>query len=91
MSAVMNQSELRFDGPTYEPELDAERLTDQLLRVWMVMRDHGWHRLDELAAKCGATTQSVSARLRDFRKPRWGAMTIERRRVEGGLYEYRLA
>jgi hypothetical protein len=85
------QAELRFDGATYDAALDGERLCGQLLRVWSVMKDHGWHTLDELAAKCDATTQSVSARIRDLRKPRFGGMTVERRRHEGGLWMYRLA
>lgn len=80
----------RFDGETYEPPLDAERLTTLMERVAAVMRDGDWHTLRELAVRTGGTEASVSARLRDLRKPRFGGGTVERRRVEGGLFTYRL-
>jgi len=81
-----------FDGVTYDPSLDLSRLSSQLERVWHVIRDGNWYTLDELARKIGgnSTTQSVSARLRDLRKERFGSYNIERRRVEGGLWEYRM-
>lgn len=71
---------------------DARRLSGQLLTVFNVMSDGGWHTLEELAAAAHATTQSVSARIRDLRKPTFGEWTVERRKVTGanGLYQYRL-
>lgn len=81
------------DGATYEPDLDRSRLGDQALRVWSVMRDGEWRTLAELAAAVTAPEASVSARLRDFRKPAWGAQTVERRRRGDpgrGVFEYRL-
>jgi hypothetical protein len=59
-----------FDGATYDPTLDHERLGAQAIRVW------------------------ASARLRDFRKPRFGSHVIARRRRgdgAAGVFEYRLA
>lgn len=86
----MNQAALNFDGYTYEPALDAERLTGQLLRVWQLMRDGKWRTLAEIASAVDGSEAGVSARLRDFRKPKFGALHVDRRRVDGGLYEYRL-
>ena len=88
----MNQLNLsyRFDGITYEPRLDRARLTGQLLRVFGLMRDGRWWTLEDLMQICGGTTQSLSARLRDLRKPRFGAYTVERRRRTAGTWEYRL-
>ena len=84
---------LKFDGETYEPEHDRIRLTKQALRVWNVMTDGQWRTLAALSFDTGDPEASVSARIRDFRKDRFGNHTVERRSVAGrdrGLYEYRL-
>ena len=79
-----------FDGETYERREDHKRLTGQLLRTFNAMKDQQWHTLDHLVEQAGGTTASVSARLRDLRKDKFGAFIVERRRKSGGLYEYRL-
>lgn len=88
MSAYLN-----FDGDTYEPELDHDRLATLLDRVRTLMADGRWRTLAAITEVCGGTEASVSARLRDLRKPRFGSHDIERRRVCGsdGLFEYRMA
>ena len=90
----MNQLELTyrptFDGATYDKRLDQARLTGQLLRVFGAMLGGKCWMLEELRAACGGTTQSLSARVRDLRKPRFGAYTIERRRRTIATWEYRL-
>ena len=79
-----------FSGKTFDAALDGERLNSALGKVYAVMLDHQWHTLDELAAKAGCSPQGASARCRDLRKPRFGGHVVERRRVEGGLWVYRL-
>lgn len=82
-----------FDGDTYDPELDQDRLSKQLGRVYDVMRDGQWRTLDEIATLTAAPPASVSARLRDLRKPRFGQYAIDRQRrgeASRGLFEYRL-
>ena len=76
------------DGSTYSRTLDKVRLNTQLQDVWDVMKDGKCRTLYELEAHLGYPTQSISARLRDFRKPKWGAHTVHRRRVSGGIWEY---
>jgi len=86
----------RRDGDTFDPEKDEVRLSRQMLSVYDVMKDGQWRTLLRIAALAyhysgmPISQPSVSARLRDFRKPRFGAHTVERRRIEGGLFEYRL-
>lgn len=80
----------KFQGKTYDAAKDEKRLTSQLERVRRVMADGQWHTLWELAERVNGSEAGVSARLRDLRKERWGARTIERRRVVGGLWEYRM-
>ena len=80
----------RFDGETYQPEIDQQRLSSQLERVKALMLDGQWRGLAELAECVGGSEAGVSARIRDLRKLRFGAWTIERRRVDGGYFEYRL-
>jgi len=83
----------RFDGATFSPEHDEARLGAQMSRVLTVMRDGEWRTLAELSRAAEAPEASVSARLRDLRKARFGAWTIARRRrgePARGLWEYRL-
>jgi hypothetical protein len=51
-----------------------------------------WDLINKLASKeIYVSDASVTARLRDLRKPRYGAWSIEKRRIENcGAYEYRL-
>ncbi len=80
-----------FDGATFDPEKDEARLTGQLLRVYECLKDGQWWTLQRLKVTAGGSEAGCSARIRDLRKPRWGAHRIERRRVnESGLWEYRL-
>lgn len=80
------------DGVTYEAPFDYTRLNRQARLVWDVMKDFQWRSLTEIAALTGQPEASISARLRDFRKPKYGHHEVQRRRIEGsGLFRYRLA
>lgn len=79
-----------FDGATYEPGHDQARLAGQLSRVQALMRDGRWRTLSALTHIVGGSEAGVSARLRDLRKPRFGSHTIERQRLKGGLFCYRM-
>lgn len=79
-----------FGGVTYDPEQDRDRLLTQLGRVRDVMFDGQWHTLAELVVKCGGSDASVSARIRDLRKKRFGAYHVESKRIREGLWVYKL-
>ena len=81
-----------FDGKTYDPALDGDRLRRQLGRTWEAMRDGEWYTLFELSIKTADPEASISARLRDLRKEKFGGYRVLRRRRdgEGGLWEYRM-
>lgn len=79
-----------FDGDTIEPDRDDDRLFAQLKRVKALMSDGQWRTLAEISASVGDPQASVSARLRDLRKPRWGSMTVERKYKSRGLFQYRV-
>lgn len=83
---------MRFSGTTYDPNQDQQRLTTQYNRVFERMCDGEWHTLAELAEYSNGSEAAVSARVRDMRKQRFGAHTVERERVPGkkGLWRYRL-
>lgn len=88
------QPEFNFDGPAYNPKLDRERLTGQLLRVFDCMKDGVWRTLHEIQSSTGDPEASISAQLRHLRKERFGAFTVEKRRrgnEKVGLWEYRLS
>ena len=100
MQGQMNFPELNlptsFDGPTFEPAEDRERLTAQLAHVRELMSDGAWWSIPQLADalwKSGrkATPQGISARIRDLRKARFGGRTVDRKRVNtAGDHKYRL-
>jgi hypothetical protein len=80
-----------FDGDTYAPALDRKRLSGQLERVFNSMSDWQWHSLADLSLHLGGTEASMSARLRDLRKSKFGSHVIDRRRVgTTGLFQYKL-
>lgn len=82
-----------FDGATYQSELDAPRLRSELERVRELMLDGQWRTLAEIREVTGGSEAGVSARLRDLRKDRHGAHTVERRRrgnPKAGVFEYRV-
>ena len=81
---------MRFDGETYEAEHDESRLAAQHRRVAALMKDGRWRTLAEISDVTGDPPASVSARLRDFRKERFGGYDVQRRRRAKGLFEYRV-
>lgn len=78
------------DGATYNEPRDGARLNAQQVRVWECMKDGQWRALHVISSITGDPEASISARLRDFRKERFGSHSIDRRYVTNGLWEYRL-
>lgn len=79
------------DGATYDHEKDGKRLGEQHRAVFDLMRDGQWRTLYEIEEATGHPTQSISARLRDFRKAEFGGHEVNRkRRGDSGTWEYKL-
>jgi hypothetical protein len=94
MSEVLDS---RYDKPLFGgPDvstMDVSRFKGQMERVLALVKDGRWRTLNEIASRCGCSTQSASARLRDLRKPRFGSHVVERRRNQAyaeGIFEYRV-
>ena len=81
----------RFDGSDVLQFRDALRLAGQLARVYECMKEGQWRTLGEIAALCDAPEASVSAQLRNCRKPRFGRYLVEKQYAGSGLYRYRIA
>jgi hypothetical protein len=79
-----------FDGATFDPRRDKVRLGKQASRVWREMRDYQWHTLAELARLTDDPEASISARIRDLRKPKFGGHIVERENLGAGTWRYRL-
>jgi hypothetical protein len=80
-----------FSGTTYEPSKDHKRLAKQFIAVRDYMLGHGeWRTLAQLSAALGYPEASVSARLRDLRRERFGGFTVERMRVGTATFRYRV-
>lgn len=78
------------DGSTYDHARDGARLAGQHARVLAFMRDGKWRTLAEISVYTRDPESSVSARLRDLRKPKFGGHTVEREYVQSGLHRYRV-
>lgn len=89
----MVQLRQRFEGPEYKTETDKLRLSKQIGRIYRCIQDGAWRTLEEIAAVTGDGESSVSAQLRNLRKPQFGSFVITRRprgdRAHG-LFEYRV-
>jgi len=61
-------------------------------RCLALLQDGKWHALSEFLAVCGMKygTASLTARIRDLRKTKFGAHNIESRSKGTSLFEYRL-
>ena len=78
------------DGTTFIPKKDEKRLNRQAQLVWNFMSDGRYHTLAEISRATGAPEASASARLRDYKKMKFGSHTVLRRRRSEGTHEYRL-
>jgi hypothetical protein len=84
-----------FDGRTYDAARDGKRLVSQLDAVCQVMKDGRWRTVAEIhheLTKWGiqATETSISSRIRDLRKAKFGAYEISARCIERGLWAFRM-
>ncbi len=86
-----------FDGRTASPA-DDPRLKTQLAKVRECLRRHlgEWMTIRQIGTETGLRhSASISARIRDLRKKKFGSFNIEERRAVNaettGLFEYRMA
>ena len=79
-----------FDGITINDERDNGRLHVQLTEVRRITGNEQWWTLAQLARATGFPEASVSARLRDLRKAKFGSFNVERKYVERGIWAYRV-
>lgn len=86
----MHRLEGHRDGATYDDSRDRARLNRQALAVYDLMRDGQWRTLPQIAGLTGEPEASISARLRDLRKPRFGEYIVERRYLSDGMWAYRV-
>ncbi len=78
-----------FDGETFEKPKDGKRLRSQLEVIHSIMKSGRWYSLRLLESITGYSTASISARIRDLRKAKFGGATVERARIDG-TFQYRL-
>ncbi len=79
-----------FGGSTYSEPRDGKRLNRQAQVVFDVIKDGNWHTLRSISEATNEPEASISARLRDLRKPDWGGYDVKREFVSRGLWKYRL-
>lgn len=73
---------------------DIERLAklSQKVRALLVGNPNQWYTLRFITAAVGSdSSASVSARIRDLRKPSFGSLNIEKRNDGNGVFSYRYA
>ncbi len=79
-----------FDGVTYDPTRDYERLATQFEQVRYLMSNGKWWTLSELAEYVDGSEAAISARIRDLRKKKFGAYNVPNDCISGGLWRYRI-
>lgn len=80
-----------FTQPSTLDQADLPRLASHLKRIERYMLGHGeWRTLAAIREATGGTEAGCSARLRDLRTKRYGSHTVERRRLDSGIFEYRI-
>ena len=83
----------KFDGSDYEDKVDRRRLAGQILRVYECMKDGQWRTVNEIHQVTGDPHASISAQLRNLRKPKFGSYNVVKQ-IRGerkdSLYEYQL-
>lgn len=85
-----------FDGATYDPAQDRDRLQSQLIAVFRLLLDGKPRTPAELAEGTGwreTGASGLTARCRDLRKPKFGGFRVDCRQRPGaprGEWEYRL-
>lgn len=84
---------MSFGGSTLT-QRDIPRLSGQLGNVYEIMSDGAYRTLDQIVTEIKGrfgkvvTSQSVSARLRDLRKTKFGGYKVLRESVGAGLFKY---
>lgn len=83
--------ETAFRGETYTPRHDFKRLRGVMLKVISLMADGKWRTLKEISEVSGGSEASVSARLRDLRRPEYGSNIVDRyHTATRGTFQYRV-
>lgn len=78
------------DGQTFDHKRDGARLNKQAQDVFNLLANGQWYTLDQISYCTNHPQASVSARLRDLRKPKFGGFTVEKRNLGKGTWIYRL-
>lgn len=89
-----NRRKVKYGGTTLTPA-DEPRLDTQLYFVYHIMKDGVWRTIPELEAlllsEYGVVMQtSISARIRDFRKTKFGGHIVNAKNAGRGLWKYQL-
>lgn len=85
-----------FKGSDYIKELDHDRLSKQIERIYDLMKDGNYRTLFhiknilELRYGTPFPESSISAQLRNLKKVRFGGYVLNKKRISGGLWEYQI-
>ena len=80
-----------FPGAGFDPDRDADRLGDNLTRIYNAMAaDSKWFTLAELAETTGAPLSTIGEQVRHLRKFEYGGHCVKRQHVTHGTWAYAL-
>src|SRR5688572_12420258 len=87
----------KFHGADFVESRDQSRLERQIDRIFNVMKDGVWRSVDEIAELTKDETTgfaykatSISAQLRNLKKPENGSHTLNRRHEGNGFYRFQI-
>ena len=98
--AAVEEKMIRIQYPVkvaakpYTPDLAThQRIESQRAEVGRLMRDGKWRTVPEIAEALRyppASIPAIGARVRDMRKPKYGAHTVDRNERKPWLFEFRV-
>jgi hypothetical protein len=83
---ILEKTRDQFEDPD-----EGVRLGTQAQAVYSLMLDGNWRSLRDIAEDTGFPEASISARLRDLRKPEFGGLRVEHMNMGKGHWLYRLS
>lgn len=93
LERVMNEVEppTNVKSDNHMTEDDKKRIANLRAAVYEVVKDGRPRTFEQIADAIGAgknSIPSISARLRDFRKPEYGGYVIDKKQIRPGLFAY---
>ena len=91
MQQTLDFTAPKFSGAVYDEQKDGQRLKHQINVIFDLMKDCKFRTLREIEDLTDFPQSSISAQLRNLKKPAFGSHALNKRRRDGrGTWEYQI-